>query len=521
MTPRPSLWTALFICKKHHPLRPCVGIMPGMFSRWQAWLERAILLGVVALLLSTSVPRLPDLRARAAMYVDGLTFDFNIWTVRALWFKAQQASMGLPGYLSRVARKQAVDDYFRLTEDALRTEAALNDLYSDPRVTDPQADGALLRARLDALRRDQARVQILAESVLEAQIAAVLAQEGLTFLGQPLPPVLAHITPLPYDLVISPRDRIEQVAAFMLRPDLTADDFERLEARVDADLGVSSLVVPVGGVGTYPTMVQRTASLSWTVQTFAHEWTHNYLNWHPLGLRYDRTPALRTMNETTASIAGEEIGVAVLRQFYPERVPLAQHGEESVAWLQEHPDPRDWPRPVFDAREELHRTRVRVDALLDAGEVEAAETYMEVRRQFFWLMGLRLRKLNQAYFAFYGAYAAAPGGAAGADPVGPAVRTLRERSPSLGAFVRAISRLHSFAELQSLLENPTDDGGTPDETLAVVTGLFAPAGGMQPLNPWAGCFADGCADPDLAADADADFWRILPGAARSAYPSPR
>ena len=49
---------------------------------------------------------------------------------------------------------------------------------------------------------------------------------------------------------------------------------------------------------------------------------------------------------------------------------------------------------------------------------------MEQRRQLFVENGYYIRKLNQAYFAFYGAYADVPGGAAGEDPVGPAVRAL-------------------------------------------------------------------------------------------------
>ena len=54
------------------------------------------------------------------------------------------------------------------------------------------------------------------------------------------------------------------------------------------------------------------------------------------------------------------------------------------------------------------------------------------RRRVFWDQGYHIRKLNQAYFAFYGAYADSPGGgAAGADPVGAAVRALRAHSSSL------------------------------------------------------------------------------------------
>ncbi len=50
------------------------------------------------------------------------------------------------------------------------------------------------------------------------------------------------------------------------------------------------------------------------------------------------------------------------------------------------------------------------DELLAAGKIEEAEAYMEARRQVFWDNGYAIRKLNQAYFAFYGAYADVPGG---------------------------------------------------------------------------------------------------------------
>jgi hypothetical protein len=63
-----------------------------------------------------------------------------------------------------------------------------------------------------------------------------------------------------------------------------------------------------------------------------------------------------------------------------------------------------------------------------------------------------LRKINQAYFAFFGAYADSPGGAAGEDPVGPAVRILREQSDSLADFVNTISWMTSFEQLQKAIQ---------------------------------------------------------------------
>ena len=89
----------------------------------------------------------------------------------------------------------------------------------------------------------------------------------------------------------------------------------------------------------------------------------------------------------------------------------------------------------------MHETRVNVDEMLADGQVAEAENYMEARRQFFWENGYHIRKLNQAYFAFHGAYADQPGGAAGAaDPVGPAV----ERAPEFSEAWAGLSRAHSW-----------------------------------------------------------------------------
>jgi hypothetical protein len=100
----------------------------------------------------------------------------------------------------------------------------------------------------------------------------------------------------------------------------------------------------------------------------------------------------------------------------------------------------------------MHETRVTADQMLAEGKIEEAETYMEQRRQVFWENGYLLRKLNQAYFAFHGAYADVPGGAAGEDPVGPAVRALRAQSDSLADFINTISWMTSFEELQQAIQ---------------------------------------------------------------------
>ncbi len=298
-----------------------------------------------------------------------------------------------------------------------------------------------LREKLEQSYQRQRQLAPLAESVLQEQVAATLASLGLTTGGQPLPPVLFHISPLPYNLVISPRDRIEQEVVISVLPGLSVDQQNALEERVDSGLDVSSLVVPVGGIGSYPTMVMRTTDLSWLCDTFAHEWIHNWLTLRPLGINYETSPELRTMNETTASIAGHEIGMDIIRRYYHELFPEAELVSSSVGNSQ---------NPAgFDFNTEMHTTRIQVDQLLSKGKVTEAETYMELRRQIFWQNGYSIRKLNQAYFAFYGAYADVPGGAAGQDPVGPAVRQLRAQSADLAAFLTTIAAMNSFQQLQA------------------------------------------------------------------------
>jgi hypothetical protein len=381
----------------------------------------------------------------ARRYTRPVEFDFVNWTLESLGVKLGQAVLDTPFYFDESTRHRLVVDYFHLIIQIFQDEHKLNLIFADPSVKNPASASASLRAELARLYTRQSQIGPMAEAVLQEQVAATLAEINLTTGGQPIPPVLFHITPLPYNLVISPREKIQEDASISLLPDLTVDQQVKLENQVDQGLGVSSLVVPVGGIGTYPTMIERTTSLDWLADTIAHEWTHNWLTQRPLGLNYETSRELRTMNETTASISGTEISQRVLQRFYPEVSP------EYPIQAQEASLSGSLAKSSFDYRVEMHTTRVHVDELLAAGKITEAEAYMEQRRQVFWDNGYAIRKLNQAYFAFYGAYADIPGGAAGEDPVGPAVRALRARSGSLTAFLQRISKMSSFKQLQDAL----------------------------------------------------------------------
>lgn len=395
-------------------------------------------------------PRFSDSADRVRVHTRQIEFDYPNWVWNAVWTKLQQGAIGAPYIFERGTNKDIVVDYLRTTYQLMLAEAAVEQIYANPDVTDKESTSEVVRAQRDELIDRQKSLAPFAEGVLQGQVAEALANFDLTAGGQTIPPVLYHTSSTPLALIVAPRDHIEQIANISVLPSLTLDEQIALENEVSKSLDVSTLVVPIGGVGVYPTMVMETTDLNWILDTIAHEWAHNYLTLRPLGINYSTTPELRTMNETTASIVGGEIGTYILHEYYPELLGSGS-SRDLISFNVPFLPPHQQEEPPFDFRAEMHETRVNADELLAAGKVEEAEAYMEERRQIFIQNGYIIRKLNQAYFAFHGAYADTPGGAAGEDPVGPAVRALREQSDSLADFVNTISWMTSFEQLQQAI----------------------------------------------------------------------
>ncbi len=411
--------------------------------RWRNLVNQFIPLLFTAVLLSSSVVSIDDPVDRARQYTAPVEYDYVRWLATAMSEKSAQAQLNAAQRLSPADQSDVVRRYFELIRELEEMEAQIQRIYTDPSIEDPESSAAAVLRDHSVVETALADLAPLAESILQAQVMEALDEEGIGFLSQAMPPVLFHSSPLPKALIVSPRDTIRQEVNISLLANLSLEDITRLENRVEKSMDASALVVDVGGIGVYPTMVQRSSSLEWTIDTIAHEWTHNYLTLHPLGLNYDTTPELRTMNETTASIVGSEISRAVLEKHYPE---LATSGTKTGNVLAS-PEKQE-----FDFRREMHLTRIKVDELLSKGLVDEAETYMEQRRIVFVEHGYMIRKLNQAYFAFHGAYADTPGGAAGEDPVGPAVRELRQQSATLAEFLRTIAWMNSFEDLQQAIQ---------------------------------------------------------------------
>jgi hypothetical protein len=215
----------------------------------------------------------------------------------------------------------------------------------------------------------------------------------------------------------------------------------------DADkLGVSSMVTEIGGfAAAYPTFVDNNMDLQSTIIDATHEWFHQYMTFRPLGFRYvldltgiSRNYDIAQMNETVVGMLGEEIGNIVYQKYYAT-------GEPQPTTTPPPPDPNS-----FDFNKSMQQTSIKVDQLLAQGKIDEAEQFMEQERQFLETKGYYIRKLNQAYFAFYGTYGDSP---TSVSIIGKEVRQLRADSPSIKDFLNKASGMTSPDDLKKLVTN--------------------------------------------------------------------
>ncbi len=373
-------------------------------------------------------------------------FDWAVYELQTIFEKLCSKFTGAdqPHGPDRGQQVQQVRDYFSVVGEISRLES---DIMVTRAGGEETADISNLQAELDLKRAKRLRLENLIENIIRHQVEQVILSQGITlrvpFLHRwVIPPVEFEFQSSPDFLIISRRDRIDRIGEVSLQPTLDLEEVEEIERLTD-ELGVSSLVVPTGGVGSYPTVIIEDASLRFAIGVVIHEWTHNYLYFHPLGQHYGDSQELISMNETVATMVEDELSLELERIFYPDiyETRLDEMAGEAP------PVPEPVHEDEFSFNANMRKTRLHVEELLRAGRVDEAEAYMEERRQKLVEMGYYVRKLNQAYFAFYGSYAAGKGWAATTNPIGDQMRILREGSPSLADFLSTVARMSSYQDL--------------------------------------------------------------------------
>jgi len=392
-------------------------------------------------LLGVSCAPSRDFNARLSSIVKPYNFSIAKWEFNTIFNEAKQVIFGRDKKIENEVNKAT--EYFSSTEQIKALKSEIEAINTGSK----QGDLASLEAELNRLQQQKIALADTVDKIIERQIKDTLAQQGIfnpidkyIKLKVSFPPINFKLDKPPHLLVISPRDRIESMREIPLKQGINLEEMESIEAEADK-LGVSSLVVELGGFGgTYPTFVTDEASLRFTIDTAAEEWLHQYLTFKPLGFLYlldiigvSRNYEIATMNETLASMVSKEIGSILNEKYYPQPENNGSQTQETASG--------------FDFNREMRNIRRTVDKYLAQGEIEQTEEFMEQKRQYLATKGYHIRKLNQAYFAFYGTYADRP---TSISPIGPELKKLRGQSASLKDFLETVAAMTSR---QNLIES--------------------------------------------------------------------
>ena len=220
--------------------------------------------------------------ARLNSIVNPYRFSIAGWESEALTQEIGRWLSGGDGETDNAIRP--VIDYFDCVKriKALKSEIGMAATGNGNKDTKP------LEEELNKLEERKTALIETVEEIMEGQVRDTLAEQGIfnpfTDSESTFPPVNFRLEQLPSLLVISPRDRIESIREFTLKPGLVIDEKEAIEEKVDK-LGVSSLVTEIGGIATYPSLVDSQSSLRHVIDTIIEEWLHLYLAFKPLGFR--------------------------------------------------------------------------------------------------------------------------------------------------------------------------------------------------------------------------------------------
>ena len=396
----------------------------------------------LAMLLLAAVASSDDLRVTPVERIaQAHIFSIAQWEFENFgdkWFHALRYSVPFlkPSRDERIA---ILDEYLQTVRAANKEERRIEGASL---LRGFQAGGALAKAvpvsdefLLELLGRERG-LRAEAEEAVEAEIAAVVADIGLgSRFGVVWPPVDIRFGDLPALLVISPRGEMNMAGAVFLDPDIEPFERDEIERQVFDEVDYAAYVDDIAGLATFPNMVSDSHTARTVIRTAAHEWLHSFWFFHPFGRNYFASTEMTTLNETAATLAGNEIGDIVFERMGGDLSENARRYESEAT-----------ANPQFTAF--MRETRIEAERLLQEGKIEEAEEYMRKRQWDLRLRGYYIRKLNQAYFAFRGRYADS---AASVSPVGDQMRELRAYAGDIGEFIRILSKVSTPSEFEALL----------------------------------------------------------------------
>ena len=391
---------------------------------------------IAFLLLASS----PDVITLSPIEEISARYRFNIagWELQhfpSKWFR-ELGKVTFPFTRQKTEPQILLDEFFDLEENVRYTENQINRMFATGQaVTKERLE---LENSLSKFRKQRGSLRLDVEAILEAEISTLLREQEIPLNAGRLlfPPVDFTLIHPPLSLAISPRNHIERVGTILLDADVPIAEREALERRILHEENMAALVMGMGGLSTYPSII-ASGDLQRTLVIASHEWLHQYLFFRPLGFNVYQSQEMRTLNETTANIFGNELGNLLYTRIMGEAPQVANTVN------------KDCPPSSFCFRKEMHHTRLETEKLLAQGKIREAEAYMEERRLLFVENGYLIRKINQAYFSHLGTYADNP---ASISPIFNQLVEMRQLSGSLARFIHLVSSVSSYSQFTQQLE---------------------------------------------------------------------
>ncbi len=405
-------------------------------------MKRKLVISTLILLtgmLSGSCQQADDFNRTLNKIIDPYRFSIVRWEIKTLTGELEQALFEHSSYT--IDDSRVVVDFFKLVEEISGLEFQI--FYYKDQID--EEDLLFFENRLIELQKQRDSLKKDVENILSLQIRETLKQldlylyNDITGIDITFPPVNFSLESPPNLLIVSPRDSIYRMKEIILIQDLTADEIDYIETEIDK-LGYSSIVLRVGGMATFPSFVTNNAGLEFTISTAIEEWFHQYFFFKPAGFLYAfnllglySDSDISTINETIAGIVSDEIASMIYQKYY------TSYYEDNAYVYSEGSG--------FDFYEEMRNIRIAVDNYLATGEIEQAEAFMEEERLYILSQGYYIRRLNQAYFAFYGTYASNP---SSVNPIGDMLRDLRNNSADITDFIKITSSIKNLDDLNEL-----------------------------------------------------------------------
>ena len=252
-----------------------------------------------------------------------------------------------------------------------------------------------LEKELTTLRKKRNSILLKIEKDIQKIVRNQIKAEGIDTKGFVFPPVSIKIFDPPLLLVTSPRNLISREKEILLDSSMKNSRKNIIEQKILDEENLSAVILEIGGLASYPSMIKPNTNFERLFELTAHEWLHQYLIFYPLGRSIFKNNEMNEINETLANIFGKEISKKIcaneLYEIYCENSELTTTTNKN-----------------FDYDFFMKETRETVDLLLKNNNISKAEKYMEERRKNLENEGILIRKINQAWFAFHGTYTDSP-----------------------------------------------------------------------------------------------------------------